>query len=173
MYTLDFVSSITDLKEREIRELELKNFVKPVKKGNFKYYSFQDIYICKITWILKREGIKLEKIGKTFNFLKELKPDKPLSAFTLLTNGKEILDFTDNPKIIASRYGQVVDGGLIKDTVKMISIGSELDCTRKNILSFDLALQKRLKTLRANRKNLKVAKTAGDLLCVWVCFKLW
>jgi DNA-binding transcriptional MerR regulator len=144
MYPLDMVVSLTGLNETHIHKLEKEGIVKPKYRSGMKYYTFTDIYVFKITAIAKRRGIQFKNIRYAYDCLKSLKPDRDLSSFSLYHDGKEILDFTDDLKIIASKYGQIVDEALVAE-IKPLAIGSELELTRNKFLSATKALKARRK----------------------------
>lgn len=156
MYPLDFVESFTGLSSSQIKRLENEGVVIPQRVSGMKYYSFTDVYVMRTTEILLREGIKPHKISRAYDCLKNLKPDKPLSSFILFHDGKEILDFTDNPKIIASRYGQIVQEDLINASVRAVAIGTELDSTRRKILKYKQGLEDRAIDVKKTRKTYKI-----------------
>ncbi len=154
MYPLDMVSSFTGLSEKQIYKLEKDGVITPDKSSGMKYYSFANIHVLKLIAILKREGISYKNIFKAYDCLKDLKPERTLSAFILYHDGKEILDFTDDLGIIASKYGQTVDNKFMRSLnhVKPVAVGSELDATRKRILNFTDALKKRRKDVQKTGK---------------------
>ncbi|HEY9687942.1 MAG TPA: MerR family transcriptional regulator [Coleofasciculaceae cyanobacterium] len=145
MYSLDIVVSMTGLSERQIHQLEKDGIVSPQKLSGMKYYSFTDIYIFKLTSIMKREGIPFRNIRQAYDCLRNLKPGRKLSAFSLYHDGKQVLDFTDNVAIIASKYGQTVDGKFMLSVghIEQLSLGTELDRTREKILDISAGLKRR------------------------------
>jgi len=163
MYTLDFACAIADLKEDYIRKIEESGAIQVKKIRGMKYYDFRDIYILKIASVLKREGVKFSKITNAFDCLKSLKPEKPLSAFTLFHNGKEVLDLTDDPSIIASRYGQIVEKKLLGNTIKAVAIGSELDLTKRQMIEAERFLKLRAKEVK-KQSNVHTLSAVRKLL---------
>lgn len=151
MYPLDMVSSLTGLSEKQIYRLEKDGVINPRHQSGMKYYSFLDIYVLKITAIARRSGIQFKNIGYAYDCLKELKPEKKLSSFTLFHDGNEILDFTDDIKIIASKYGQIVDQGLLPH-VQPLALGSELELTRQKFEDFSSNLKKRKAAIKKSGK---------------------
>ena len=160
MYPLDFVESFTGLSSHQIKRLESEGVIIPQKKSGMKYYSFTDIYVLRTIQILLREGIKPRKIRFAYECLQSLKPDRPLSSFILFHNGREILDFTDDPKIIASRYGQIVQQTLIEPSIKTVSIGTELDRTRRRVLEYKDSLERRSEDVKKSRKTYGIDELA-------------
>ena len=155
MYPLDMVSSLTGLSENQIYRLEKEGVIKPQHRSGMKYYSFLDIYVLKITAIARRSGIKFRNIGYAYDCLKVLKPDKKLSSFTLFHDGNEILDFTDDIKIIASKYGQIVEHGLLPH-VEPLALGSELELTRQKFEDFSSDLKKRKAAIKKNGRSVSL-----------------
>lgn len=154
MYPLDFVSSFVDLSDRQIASLEKEGILKPKWHSGMKYYSFTDIYVLKLASIMKQAGISFKNIEKAYDCLNSLKSDRSLSSFDLYHDGREILDFTDDLTIIASKYGQIVDGKfmLSLDHVKHLAVGTSLEETRRKILDFTEALKKRKRQIRKTGK---------------------
>jgi DNA-binding transcriptional MerR regulator len=152
MYPLDFVESFTGLSASQIRDLEKKGILHPKKEKGMKFYGFVEIYILKMTAILQKQGIRLEKISRAYDCLKNLKPDKPLSSFILFHNGKEVFDLTDDPVIIASRYGQIASRDLLGATLQPVAIGSQLEATRRNIMSWTQEIKRREKEVKKQDK---------------------
>ena len=152
MYSLDLVVSMTGLSERQILQLEKDDIVTPKRESGQKYYSFTDIYIFKLTAVMKQERIPSKNIQKAYDCLKKLKPGRKLSEFSLYHDGKEVLDFTDNIAIIASKYGQIVDKDFMESLkhVKQLSIGFALDETRRKVLDFSAALKQRKAEVKKN-----------------------
>jgi len=147
MYPLDLVVGLVGVSEHKIRKLEKAGILTPKRQAE-KYYSFTDIYVLKIIAIAERQGISFRNIQYAYDCLKTLKPGRSLSSFTLYHNGKEILDFTDDIKIIASKYGQVVEGELILAAIKQLALGTELDNTRQKFENIETSLKLRQKDLK-------------------------
>lgn len=154
MYPLDMVSSFTGLSEKQIYRFEKEGILNPKRRSGMKYYSFTDIYVLKLAAILKLNGIPFNNIAKAYDCLKSLKPDRSLSAFTLYHDGKEILDFTDDLTIIASKYGQIVDGKFMLSLghVRQVAVGTELDAIRRRVLDFTSALKRRRQEVQKKGK---------------------
>jgi len=147
MYPLDLVVGLIGVSESKIRKLEKAGILTPKRQGE-KYYSFTDIYVLKIIAIAERQGISFKNIQYAYDCLKTLKSGRSLSSFTLYHDGKEILDFTDDIKIIASKYGQIIDGKLILPAIKQLAIGTELDSTRQKFENVELSLKRRREDLK-------------------------
>ena len=153
-YDLEFVSSLCKLSEEQIRNIEKKKIIIPKKIGGMKYYSFQDIYVLKIISYLSRRKFTLNKIDIAIKCLRDIKPEKDLSALTLFHTEKEILDLTDDPAIITTKYAQIVNKDLVKNSIRRIAIGSVLDETRVELIDF-------VKILKEREKEIKNAKTCS------------
>jgi DNA-binding transcriptional MerR regulator len=128
MFTSDFASDFSGLSSRQILALEKTGVLMPCRERGIKYYTFGDIYVLRVFRILQRLGIRHPKIKNAFQYLRELKPEDPLSSFVLLHDGREVYSILDGKQLIsASQYGQRILEGVIQ----LEAIGSELELTRR------------------------------------------
>ena len=144
MYSLDLACYISGLSESQILKAEKINAVQPSKQSGMKYYQFQDLIILRLISILRREGIRFAKIGMAIDYLRKVKPEESLSSLILVLKGNDIVDITDDPQ-----YGQTVNKTLIDNSVRYLSVGTELDSSRQNIHNTVRSLQKQQKKSRA------------------------
>ena len=143
MYPIDFVVSFSGLTEGKIKTLETKGIVKPVKKGGIKYYPYQDICVLRVMKILREKGLSLKNIEIAYEFLKGLKEDKELSGLILFHDGKKIYDLTDDPAIIATQYGQIVNPQLLESRIQPVLVGPIMEKTRRKIVEYSQDLDRR------------------------------
>lgn len=132
MFTLDFAEDFSGLSEAQIARLERLGILQPKKQRGAKYYTYGDIYILRVHRILLEQGLKPSKISDALEYLRGLKPDQPLSSFVLLFNNKDVFTIIDGNEIAASKWGQM----LLKGTVEMIALGSELESLRRKMNSY-------------------------------------
>ncbi len=148
MFTADFASDFSGLTEKQIYQLEKKGFLKPQRQHGLKYYTFGDIYVLRVIRILKRQGIRPLKVADAFTSLRQLDSERPLSAFILLHDGKEVYTIEDDLTLIVSRYGQLV----MDDVLQLEAIGSELERTR-------LAMRRFLEDVRQAKNDVTAGHT--------------
>ena len=89
-------------------------------KGNRKAYSFEDLIALKVALGFRSEGIGLQKIKATINYLRQHFPDvtSPLSEFRFITNGVDIFVITDDSEVILNCLkGQLVFSFAIGDAI--------------------------------------------------------
>lgn len=94
-------------------------------KGTVRLYSFADLVQLTVVKSLIDQGISLQKIRKSINYLKKNFPqiEKPLAQLKFLTDGKSIFILTSNKKVILDTLseGQLVLSialGLIIENLK-------------------------------------------------------
>jgi len=104
-------------------------------KGSRREYSFKDLVQLTVAKRLREEGISLQKIRKTLEFLRKNFPDvkAPLAELRFLTNGVDIFVLTQDPKVILNALkkqfvlsfalGELIDG--LKDSIKTLAIPRE------------------------------------------------
>lgn len=141
MFTSDFAADFSGLTIGQIKTLEEKGLLFPIKQGRSKYYGYGDIYILRIFKILRRSGIHYANISAAYEYLKDLRADQPLSSFILLHDKKEVYTVIDGNNIKASRYGQMI----LKGTLKLIAVGSELEEMRRRMNHYVLDLKRKSK----------------------------
>jgi predicted RNase H-like HicB family nuclease len=122
------VSKIIGIPLRVIDYWDRTNFIKPSVNeasgyGSMRLYSFTDLIQFKVGKFLRDQGLSLQKIRKSLNFLRKHLPEfeKPLTQLRFLTDGETIFVLTNkNREIIDTlKKGQYVFaiaiGELIKD----------------------------------------------------------
>jgi DNA-binding transcriptional MerR regulator len=149
MFTVDFAADFSGLTEARINALEKKGILSPEKHSRSRYYTYGDIYILRIVKILRLSGIRLANIEAAYAYLKGLKPDQPLTSFILLHDGNEVYALVDGNTVSATRYGQMI----IKGTIKMIAVGSELESLRRKMNRYVDSVKKSASDLK--KKALK------------------
>lgn len=156
MFTVDFASDFSGLSESKISTLEKKGILKPEKHGRSRYYTYADIYILRIFKILLSLGIKNVDISAAYEYLKDLRPDQPLSSFSLLHDQKKVYAILDSRELVnASAWGQRI----LEGTIQLEAIGSELERLRKGINSYVTGL----KRSAAHAKRTGKVVTSEDL----------
>lgn len=133
MFTSDFAEAFSGLSSSQIKRLEVEGLLKPEKSRGVKYYTYGDIYILRVVKILLRAGIKSFKIESAFQYLRDLKPEDPLSSFVLLHDNNEVYTVIDLSKLIqASTWGQL----MLDNVPQLIAVGSELEQTRQKMNNY-------------------------------------
>ena len=111
------VSKIIGVPLRVIDYWDRTNFVKPSINeasgyGSMRLYSFTDMIQFKIAKFLRNQGLSLQKIRKSLNYLRKHLPEieKPLAQLRFLTDGEVIFVLTNkNREIIDTlKKGQFV-----------------------------------------------------------------
>lgn len=139
MFTIDFAADFSGLSESKINALEKKGILKPRRHGRSRYYGYSDIYILRIIKILRGLGIRHIDISAAYEFLKDIRPEQPLSSFTLLHDYHKVYALIDGKTLVnASAWGQQIFEG----TIQMEAIGSELERLRKNINGYVSSIKK-------------------------------
>lgn len=105
-------------------------------RGSVRLYSFADLVQIAVVKSLTDQGISLQKIRKSINYLKKNFPqiEKPLAQLKFLTDGKTIFVLTSNNKeildtlaggqlVLSIALGQIIEN--LKGEVK--SIGKDRD----------------------------------------------
>lgn len=139
MFTSDFAEDFSGLSLSQIKSLEDKGILEPVKKGRSKYYGYGDIYILRIFKILKRQGVQHANIRNAYEYLRTLNPEQSLSSFLLLHDRKHVYTVIDGNHLNASKFGQMILNG----TIKMIAVGSELEQMRCQMNEYVETLHKK------------------------------
>jgi predicted RNase H-like HicB family nuclease len=111
------VSKIIGIPLRVIDYWDRTNFIKPSVNeasgyGSTRLYSFTDLIQFKVAKFLRDQGLSLQKIRKSLNFLRKHLPEieKPLAQLRFLTDGETIFVLTNkNREIIDTlKKGQYV-----------------------------------------------------------------
>ena len=111
------VSKIIGIPLRVIDYWDRTNFIKPSINeasgyGSMRLYSFTDLIQFKVAKFLRDQGLSLQKIRKSLNFLRKHLPEieKPLAQLRFLTDGETIFVLTNkNREIIDTlKKGQYV-----------------------------------------------------------------
>jgi predicted RNase H-like HicB family nuclease len=111
------VSKIIGIPLRVIDYWDRTNFIKPSVHeasgyGSMRLYSFTDLIQFKVAKFLRDQGLSLQKIRKSLNFLRKHLPEieKPLAQLRFLTDGETIFVLTNkNREIIDTlKKGQYV-----------------------------------------------------------------
>ncbi len=111
------VSKILGIPLRVIDYWDRTNFIKPSINeasgyGSMRLYSFTDLIQFKVAKFLRDQGLSLQKIRKSLNYLRKHLPEieKPLAQLRFLTDGETIFVLTNkNKEIIETlKKGQYV-----------------------------------------------------------------
>jgi len=111
------VSKIIGIPIRVIDYWDRTNFIKPSVNeasgyGSMRLYSFKDLIQFKVAKFLRDQGLSLQKIRKSLNYLRKHLPEieKPLAQLRFLTDGETIFVLTNkNREIINTlKKGQYV-----------------------------------------------------------------
>jgi len=161
MFTTDFAEDFSGLTARQILALEKKAILVPERQYGQKYYSYNDIYILRMIKLLKRDGIHLKKIEMAYEYLRTLKPEDPLSSFTILHDRKEVYEASTELTVIASKWGQLTIPGVLT----LYSVGSELETTRLSMNHYVNALLK-------SKKDYETGKVKGEMVNIQALKKM-
>jgi predicted RNase H-like HicB family nuclease len=111
------VSKIIGIPIRVIDYWDRTNFIKPSVHeasgyGSMRLYSFTDLIQFTVAKFLRDQGLSLQKIRKSLNFLRKHLPEveKPLAQLRFLTDGETIFVLTNKNKEIIDtlKKGQYV-----------------------------------------------------------------
>ena len=111
------VSKIIGIPLRVIDYWDRTNFIKPSINeasgyGSTRLYSFTDLIQFRVAKFLRDQGLSLQKIRKSLNFLRKHLPEieKPLAQLRFLTDGETIFVLTNKNKEIIDtlKKGQYV-----------------------------------------------------------------
>ncbi len=134
------VRTLTGVSRMQLQHWDRTGVVKPsVKmgagKGSRREYSFKDLVQLKVAKRLRDEGISLQKIRKSLQYLRRNFPDTkaPLAELRFLTNGVDLFVVTDRPELILDvlrgqfvfsfALGEIIDG--LKGTIKELQVPQE------------------------------------------------
>ncbi len=121
------VSKVIDLPMRAIDYWDRTNFIKPSISeasgyGSVRLYSFTDLIQFRVAKFLRDQGISLQKIRKSLNYLRKhlLTMENPLAQLRFLTDGETIFVLTNNDKEIIDtlKKGQYVMAIAIEQLIK-------------------------------------------------------
>lgn len=107
---------ITGVTARQIAHWAATDVVTPsvksgIGKGNRREYSFKDLVQLKVAKRLRDEGLSLQKIRRTLEYLRKNFPEaaSPLAEVRFLTNGKDLFRMTNDPAVLLEALsGQLV-----------------------------------------------------------------
>src|SRR4030067_1319176 len=111
------VSKIIGIPTRVIDYWDRTNFVKPSISeasgyGSVRLYSFSDLIQFRVAKFLRDQGVSLQKIRKSLNYLRKHLPEveKPLAQLRFLTDAETIFVLTNKDKEIIDtlKKGQYV-----------------------------------------------------------------
>ena len=111
------VSKILAIPLRVIDYWDRTNFIKPSINeasgyGSMRLYSFTDLIQFKVAKFLRDQGLSLQKIRKSLNYLRKHLPEieKPLAQLRFLTDGETIFVLTNKDREIIDtlKKGQCV-----------------------------------------------------------------
>jgi len=120
------VSKIIGIPLRVIDYWDRTNFVKPSVNeasgyGSMRLYSFTDLIQFKVAKFLRDQGLSLQKIRKSLNYLRKHLPEveKPLAQLRFLTDGKTIFVLTNKDREIIDtlKKGQCVFAIAIEELI--------------------------------------------------------
>ncbi len=147
------VSKIIGIPTRVIDYWDRTAFIKPSIReasgyGSVRLYSFTDLIQFKVAKFLRDQGLSLQKIRKSLNFLRKHLPEieKPLARLRFLTDGERIFVLTDKDKVIIDTLnrGQYVLALAIEPLIKELVGKTSQIATEKSY------------TVTVSRKNFRV-----------------
>mgnify|MGYP005840019513 CR=1 FL=1 len=121
------VSKILGIPLRVVDYWDRTNFIKPSVHeasgyGSMRIYSFTDLIQFKVAKFLRDQGLSLQKIRKSLNYLRKHLPEieKPLAQLRFLTDGETIFVLTNKDREIIDtlKKGQVVFTIAIEELIK-------------------------------------------------------
>jgi predicted RNase H-like HicB family nuclease len=144
------VSKIIVIPTRVIDYWDRTNFVKPSISeasghGSVRLYSFTDLIQFKVAKFLRDQGLSLQKIRKSLNFLRKHLPEieKPLAQMRFLTDGETIFVLTNKDREIIDtlKRGQYVLAIAIEELVKEL-IGRTSQMTMEKVYEVTVSKKK-------------------------------
>jgi predicted RNase H-like HicB family nuclease len=129
-YNSKTVSRIIGIQRRVIDYWDRTNFIKPsiseaTGYGSVRLYSFTDLIQFKVAKFLRDQGLSLQKLRKSLNYLRKHLPEieKPLARLRFLTDGETIFVLTNKDKVIIDTLnrGQYVLTIAIEPLVKELA----------------------------------------------------
>jgi predicted RNase H-like HicB family nuclease len=101
------ISKIIKIPTRVIDYWDRTNFIKPSVReasgyGSVRLYSFTDLIQFRVAKFLRDQGLSLQKIRKSLNYLRKHLPEVeiPLAQLRFLTDGETIFVLTNKEKVI-------------------------------------------------------------------------
>ena len=137
------VSRIIGIPTRVIDYWDRTNFVKPSISeasgyGSVRLYSFTDLIQFKVAKFLRDQGLSLQKIRKSLNYLRKHLPEveTPLVQLRFLTDGETIFVLTNRDKEIIDtlKRGQYVLAIAIEELVKDLRGKTSKIATERNYM---------------------------------------
>lgn len=129
-FNTKIVSKLIGLTLRQIDYWDRTHFIKPSIReasgyGSVRLYSFPDLVSLKVAKTLKDQGLSLQKIRKSINYLKKNFPDikRPLAELKFVTDGKSIFILTKNKNMVLDTLSK---GQLVMTVVALGQIIEEL-----------------------------------------------
>jgi len=125
------VSKVIGIATRVIDYWDRENIIKPSIKeasgyGSVRLYSFTDLIQFKVAKSLRDQGISLQKIRRSLNYLRKHLPEveKPLAQLKFLTDGETIFVLTNDHKEIVDTLGkgQLVFSIAIEELIKELGV---------------------------------------------------
>jgi predicted RNase H-like HicB family nuclease len=141
------VAKIIGLSVRKIDYWDRENFIKPSIReasgyGSGRLYSFADLIQFRVAKSLRDQGISLQKIRRSLNYLRKHLPEveNPLAQLKFLTDGDTIFVLTSNRKEIIDilQRGQLVFSISIEELIKELK-GKTSEITRERTYSFNVS----------------------------------
>jgi predicted RNase H-like HicB family nuclease len=136
-YTAKEACKVASISYKQLNYWDKLNLAKPSiagarGTGSRRIYSFVDLVCLRVTAKLKKEGISLQKIRKSMNYLSRHFPeyDKPLANFVFLTDGSSIFVLTDKPNT-------VIDTLQEGQFVLSVAVGYIAEETKEKVLSLE------------------------------------
>ena len=130
LYTTTQVIKLVGITSRQIHYWCKTSLIKPSlsgdKKGSLKYYSFINLVECRAVKSMLEQGVSVQAVRKTLNFLREHYPElkSHFAELKLVTNGKDIFAIDKEGKGIQVPDGQLVliipFGDYYRETEKLI-----------------------------------------------------
>ena len=114
LYTTSQLVKLVGITPRQVHYWDKTNLLKPSfspsGKRTVKYYSFINFVECRAVKSMLEQGISVQSVRKTLNFLRDSYPDlrNHFSEFKLITNGKDIFVIDKDGKGLKSPSGQLV-----------------------------------------------------------------
>jgi DNA-binding transcriptional MerR regulator len=107
------ICRIIEISYRQLDYWDRSKFISPSIRqaegsGIDRIYSFTDLVCLKTAKRLMNEGLSLQKIRKSLEYLKTnlSKIENPLAELVLLSDGKDIFALTNDPQVILSTLNQ-------------------------------------------------------------------
>ena len=130
------IAKITGLTQRRIDYWDTTHFIKPSIReaagtGSARLYAFSDLVQLKVAKTLLDNGISLQKIRKSINYLKKHMPEieKPLAELRFLTDGETIF-------VLTNKRQEIIDTLKSGQIVFSIALGKILEDLQGEILKF-------------------------------------